>query len=427
MKRGALTSLHLEWAPGLVLAMDRSDNRRARGASIGELGKFVRGHKEALVGVSRSCVFLKTVRLPKATPEELRRLINLRLGQLFPLPASELAFDAYQTEDNNAEGWLTVVGAMRASDLVELRMELADAGLKATRIFPAALAAPAIAARPDALVVDKLPSGITLDVVEGGVVRFSRTAPEEANLGHEAQRTLMAAGAKNLETVRGRTLEALHLAPEFTFSLNEDRAKHEKQQLRSKTNLSIMLLVASLLLVGFIWVERTEAQAKVDKASTKWETVLKTLRATRDAEQAKASRATTVKTNLDRAFLPAQPLSDIAQAAGNSLPEGAWLIGVSTERGKPVQLRGTAKRGELVAQMVDSLSASPRFRDVKLVFANGAKIDKTPVVQFNVAATAVGNLPMPAPEKAGKKGARSTTRTKTTSSASAASSAGGTQ
>ena len=206
MKGRTLPTLHLEWAPGTVLAMDRADNRRARGADISELGRFIRGHKEALVGVSRSCVFLKTLRLPKATPEELRRLLNLRLGQLFPVPASDLAFDAIQTEDQNAEGWLTLVAAMRAQDLVQLRTELAQAGLKATRIFPVALAAPAIAARPDALVVDKLPTGINLDVVQGGVVRFSRMAPEDANIGMEAQRTLMAAGAGPLDAVRGRTL-----------------------------------------------------------------------------------------------------------------------------------------------------------------------------------------------------------------------------
>lgn len=222
MKGRALPTLHLEWAPGSVLALDRADSRRERGADIAELGRFIKGHKEALVGVSRSCVFLKTVRLPKATPEELRRLINLRLGQLFPLPASELAFDAFQTDDHSPEGWLTVVGAMRAQDLVRLRSELTAAGLKATRIFPTALAAPAVAVRPDALVVDRLASGLALDVVEGGVVRFSRVAPEEANLGHEIQRTLMAAGVGKLESVQGRTLDVLHLAPEFSFALNDD-------------------------------------------------------------------------------------------------------------------------------------------------------------------------------------------------------------
>ncbi len=426
MKRRALPTLHLEWAPGSVLAMDRADDRRARGTSIDELGRFVRGHKEALVGVSRSCVFLKAIRLPKATPEELRRLVNLRLGQLFPLPASELAFDAYQTDDHNLEGWLTVVGAMRASDLVKLRIELADAGLKATAIFPVALASAAVAARPDALVVDKLPTGMTLDVVQDGVVRFSRVASENANVGQEAQRTLMSAGAGNLEVVRGRALELLHLAPEFSFTLNEDRAKLEKKQLGAKTRLSILLLISSLMLAGFIWVEHSEAQSKVDIAKAKWESKLKTLRATRDAEQTKANRATSMKTTLDRAFLPAQPLSDMVLAASSALPEGSWLIGINTERGKPVQLRGTAKRGELVAKAVDSLSASPRFRDVKLVFANGAKVAEQPVVQFNIVATAVGNLPMPVSEKAGKKGARSSSSRAKVASASGTSASGGT-
>ena len=407
MKGRALPTLHLEWAPGSVLALDRADSRRERGADIAELGRFIKGHKEALVGVSRSCVFLKTVRLPKATPEELRRLINLRLGQLFPLPAGELAFDAFQTDDHSPEGWLTVVGAMRAQDLVKLRSELTAAGLKATRIFPTALAAPAVAGRPDALVVDKLPNGLALDVVEGGVVRFSRVAPEEANPGHEAQRTLMAAGVGTLESVQGRTLDALHLAPEFSFTLNEDRARQDQKQLAGKTRLSVLILVSSLMLAGFLWLEHAEAQSKVDKANVRWESQLKKLRTIRDAEQAKANRATTVKNSLERAFQTAQPLSDITLAASSALPSGAWLIGVNTERGKPLQLRGTATNGQQVATLVEALSTSPRFRDVRLVFANAAKIAETPVVQFNVAATAVGNLPLPTPEKGNKRGTRS--------------------
>lgn len=401
-----LPTLHLEWSPGTVYAVDRTTNQQARGAEIAELGRFVRGHKEALVGVSRSCVFLKTLRLPKANPDELRRLVNLRLGQLFPLPPGELAFDAYQTGDQSVEGWLTVVAAMRSRDLVQLRSELAQAGLKAARIFPVALAAPAVAAQGDALLVDTLPDGLALDVVQDGVVRFSRMAPEGAPLGSEVQRTLLAAGVETLEPVRGRTLDFLHLAPEFSFALNEDRAKEEQRQLASKTRLSILMLISSLLLAGYIWVVQTEAQQLVNKSNLKWETTLKTLRATRDAELAKAGRAATVRTSLERAFSPAQPLSDLVLASANALPQGAWLIGVNTERGKPIQLRGTAKNGQQVAGVVDYLSGSARFRDVKLVFANEAKIEETPVVQFNIAATAVGNLPLPAPERGGKKGAR---------------------
>jgi Tfp pilus assembly protein PilN len=406
MKGRQLPTLHLEWAPGSVLALDRGDNRRARGADISELGRFVRGHKEALVGISRGSVFLKTIRLPKATPEELRRLVNLRLGQLFPLPAGELAFDAYQTNDQNIEGWLTVVAAIRSQDLIQLRTELAQAGLKAARVFPAALAAPAVANQADALLVDSSPTGLALDVVKDGVVRFSRMAPESSPMGLEVQRTLMAAGVEALEPIRGRTLDFLHLAPEFSFALNEDRAKEEKQQLGNKTRLSMLILISSLLLAGFLWLEHTEAQQVVAASNTKWETILKTLRVTRDAELTKAGRAATVRTSLERAFSPAQPLSDVVLATANALPEGAWLIGINTERGKPLQLRGTAKNGKQVAAIVDYLSNSKRFRDVKLVFANEGKIELTPVVQFNISAVSVGNLPMPAPERGGKKGAK---------------------
>jgi Tfp pilus assembly protein PilN len=107
-----------------------------------------------------------------------------------------------------------------------------------------------------------------------------------------------------------------------------------------------------------------------------------------------------------RAFEPAQPLSDLAAVVDDSLPPGAWLTGLSIERGKPLQMRGAARTADDVARFMDTLGATSRFRDVKLVFANSARIDETPVVQFSVTAVGVGNLPMPAPVKQARRGAR---------------------
>ena len=110
-----------------------------------------------------------------------------------------------------------------------------------------------------------------------------------------------------------------------------------------------------------------------------------------------------VQNTLRRAFQPAQPLSDISAVVDDSLPPGAWLTGLTVERGKPLDLRGTAKTAGDVTRLVNALSASPRFRDVRLVFANSALIGKVPVIQFNVSAVCVGNLPMPAPVTPGRR------------------------
>ena len=64
------------------------------------------------------------------------------------------------------------------------------------------------------------------------------------------------------------------------------------------------------------------------------------------------------------------------------------------ERGKHIQIRGTAKTSETVAEYIRALQAEPRFRDVRLVFANNAAIETNQVVQFSVSAFPVGNLPL---------------------------------
>ena len=165
------------------------------------------------------------------------------------------------------------------------------------------------------------------------------------------------------------------------------------------------MLLSGILLATLIGVDRADDAAAVKKAEGKWARELTQLRSTRDFETRKAQDATAQGGTLTRAFQPAQPISDIASAISDALPQSVWLTGLNIERGKPVQLRGTATRAEDVARLVDALSANSRFRSVRLVFANSGKIKETPIVQFNLSATAVGNLPMPEPPKA-KKAAR---------------------
>ena len=404
-------TLHLEWSPGHVRALDRASGKTNSAQAIGELGPALSGHKSVLVGVGRSSIFLKTLGLPRATPDDLRNLLAVRLGQLFPLPASELSFDFVQTDAPTPEGFLTVVAAMRSKDLLQLRAELAQAGLKATAIRPVALGA-AVAAKdaglPDALVVESAGEGLTLDVVQGGVLRFSRTTPG-GDIVAEAQRTIAAAGVDRLPTLETQARDAsrsslgrLGESPAFHFALSDDRAKEQKDKLAGRTRLAGLMLLSGILLATLIGVDRADDAAAVTRANGKWARELTQLRSTRDFETGKAQAATAQNDTLTRAFQPAQPLSDIASAVSDALPQNVWLTGLNVERGKPVQLRGTATRAEDVAKLVDALSGNSRFRDVRLVFANSGKIKETTVVQFNLAATAVGNLPLPEPPK-GKK------------------------
>lgn len=412
-------SLHIEWNPGgRVTALDAGTGRSLSASNLSELTEVTVGHKDALVGIGRGSVFLKSVPLPKAAPEDLRRILSVQVGQLFPLPADQLAFDFVQTGEPFGDGFLTVIAAVRADDLRALSADLRKAGIADARVLPVALGAAAVAARAgrtDALVVEETPTGLALDVVKGGVVRFSRTAPPGSDARREAQRTLAAAGVGDLPLVAAGGLvpagleattetatpvKLLQDAPAgFTFELEEERVRKVQRRVAARTRLGALMMASALLLVALVWVERTDAQAVVTRGQGSWTRELSKLRSIRDLETKKAQQATEVQTAMKAAFEPGQPLSDVAAVVGDALPASAWLTGLNVERGKPVQIRGTATNPEDVARFLRSLSASGRLRDVKLVFANAGKIAETPVTQFSVTATATGNLPMPAATK----------------------------
>ena len=426
MSKTTAPSLHLEWTPTWVRATDIGTRETAEGANLAELGTVLHGHRSVLVGIGRRTVFAKALRLPKAAPEDLRRILAVQLGQLFPLPSDQLAFDFFQTGHQNAEGWLTVVAAMRSEDLKRLLAELKAAGLTPARILPVALAAPAVAAsagQADALVLESGVSGLSLDVVLGGAVLLSRVVPQGSDAEVEAKRTLAAAQAGPMPSVAvgdfglsgalpsfGTALSLLHEAPEFSFRLAADRDQEARKRAAERTRLAVLMIVSALLLVLLVWVDRESAQAAAKRREGLMARQLTTLRSVQDAETAKAQKVTDVQDILDRAFVPAQPLSDIASVVGDSLPKGAWLTGISVERGKRLEFRGTAKSSDDVPQVVQALGASPRFRDVKLVFANSVLIGKARAVEFDISAVCVGNLPLVAPDKTeaiGGNGARS--------------------
>jgi Tfp pilus assembly protein PilN len=397
-------TLHIEWTPGRVRALDLATGKEASGVSLGDLGGILAGHREVLVGIGRGATFLKTVHLPKAASAELRTLLQVRLGQLFPLPADQLAFDFVQIETAGPEGYETLVIAMRAADLKQLQTELAQASLKASRVLPAALAAPLVAGQKDALVLERSPLGLSLDVVHGGALRLSRSAAAEADADQEVRRTLAAAGIESLPLVETTdSLRRLADAPSLTFELSEDREKAARKRVQDRTRLGALLLASGVLLATLIWADRGDDILKVKKAEGSWARELSKRRSIRDLETKKAQAATGLQATLERAFVPGQPLSDAIAALSDALPQGVWLTGLSAERGKPLQVRGTARQTGEVARLVEALSANRRFRDVRLVFASEGKIKDTRVVQFNLTAFPVGNLPLPEPPKKTKR------------------------
>lgn len=409
--------MHLEWTPDGVRAVNIATHQSADAAHLSALGPILDGAERPLIGIGRRAVFLKSLRLPKADREDLRRILSVQMGQIFPLPAELLAFDFVQTDDLSPEGCLTVVGAMRGDDLRRLHAELKAAGLTAGRILPVCLAAPAVAAsagRSDALVAEAGPAELALDVVRGGTVVLSRVVPGRADAAGEAARTLAAAGAAlpvvsagegGLPSLAdalpglGTSLSLLHEAPPFAFELAEDQARESRARAGERTRLAALLCAAAALLVGLVWADRAAALAAAKRQQGVRARQLTRLRSIREADALDFQKAQAAQEVVDRAFHPGQPLGDGAAAAADLLPATTWLSGLSAERGKPMQIRGTTTTPGDVPRVVAALGRSSRFRDVHLVFANSVTVGKARVVEFDISAVCAGNPPLLEPDK----------------------------
>ena len=413
MSKSAGQALAIEWSPEAVRVWNPVSGRIATGATLADVSDVFGGLRHAVVGLARTHAFTKRIALPKASPDDMRQMLQFQIGQHVPLPPDQVSFDFSTTDVRMDDGFLTLLAVARTEDIRQLRSAMAQAGIAIDRILPICLAAPIAirsAGRSSGLVIDHWLGQPTHDGVFDGHWVYGRTADQGEDEEREIARTLAAAGMGPLESVLGPQpgdggFLLRHLPDVTGIALEpaEDRLQRERRKRVARTRFGILMLLAALLLVAWVWDERDRNAAVLRRGEGTWARQLSQLRSIRKTEQAKAAEATKVRSALDRSFVTAQSPNDIVHLVSGLLPTDIWLTGVSAERGKPVQIRGTAVSAEAVARLVATLSGSPRFREVRLLFANASKIDETPVVQFSITAVAVGNLPMPEPDKAARK------------------------
>ncbi len=366
---------------------------------------------------------MRRVQVPNLPEEELARLLAVQLGQHFPIPAHELAFDYRLGSEAPGGGRWALIGAVRAETLRKLLTECAAAGFSVRTVLPISLGAVEIARSQhlaQAIVLEHTEEGLALDVVEEGELRYSRLVPmpptQEA-IAEEIGRTLAIAQSPELPIIAARgvtleiasypvqhgALEALSGAgvPEFHLELPEQvEARRHRLQRRSMTR-HLAVAAAALVLTGLLFLQRQSAQREALAAERSGITAIRKETAVLKETQRKEAELNALTTALDQAFQPAQPYGDVVTIVSNALPDGVWLTGVTIERGKPIQIRGLARHSDAVAEYLRTLSANGRFREMKLLFANKSLIDTTPVVQFSITGHVIGNLPL-AQEKRGR-------------------------
>ncbi len=424
-------SLVLEWSPRGIVAFEPGHKSTRAFDSVAEAVAGT-SSKSALVAVSRRSVFVRTLFVPNAARSEIELIVQMKLGDLFPLPAHELAYSVDLTDEITPEGRLAVVVAMPAVDLRRLHEEMKAAGVRVQRVVPVAYGSLALAdslGLKDTAVVSREEAGLGIDIVSNGVLRYSRVAGSTGNASAEVCRTYTVAGipcgdilategvvvdeADRISTIA--PLEALAgLWPTRvpTLELPETVQLRAQKATASRRRMAAFMLLAGIALAVFAYFDYADAVKVVQDVEAKGAATVRRAETNRkEAEQVEA-QSMAMQSAIQLAFEPGQNQSDIVSAAANAAPEGVWLTGITLERGKQLLLRGSARTNDDVTEYLRRLNlmsasvtgdkdvtVAPRFRDVRLAFSNTGKIDDVPILQFSISAFPVGNLPLVDPNQ----------------------------
>jgi Tfp pilus assembly protein PilN len=414
MKHGHHALPAVVWSPGSVRAVHPATGRRQAAARLDELTPVLGRGRKVVIGVERSHVFLRVLTLPRAARADLRKMVGAQIATHFPMAPEEIVFDVAQSAGKGSEGCTTLVAAMRVSDLRELLAAVRSAGLVPMRIVPASFGAAALAAAAghhDAVVAEATDAGLAVDVIRDGLPVLARLTA----LGDDAtevRRTAAAAEAEGLpvlcvgavgmaggEQLQGHTVDLLPDAPPFDFVLPEDRVRQETRGSAILARSAALAACLAVVLGVTAWRDRGTAMADAARVTGALTRETGKLRSAAQSATNRAKHAAEVQGTLTDAFEPGQPVSDLVNVVADSLPQEVWITGLSVERGKPIQVRGTAGNPTQVAGILDSLGGTPRVADARLVSANTSRIGMVPVVQFSVSAAAAGNPAMPTPPK----------------------------
>ena len=420
---GHVPTVAIEWSPNRVRVYDSVSKVTNEYESLREVGSSA-SRSPVTIAIGRRNVFVRSTRLPNAPIEDLRPIVKMRIGEMFPLASSDLAFDISLLDDITPEGRLAMIVAMPASDLRQILADAKLGNVKIERVVPVSFGSTLLAQTTghlDCAVVGTDLSGIGIDIVSHGALVNSRVTVNSAALQSEVCRTHQVAGLPCGDAIaagdvqfpeaqhhsRGTSLEmlctpnsaAIHINLRLPEAVEAERAKIK----RNAISRSIILCTGAAAIWAFVVNDYTDRQSNVDKLAASQAKETKRLVGIQTAFEKKAVDAAALTSLVAGSFKCAQSFGDLIVVVNNRVPQGVWLTGISVERGKEIMIRGTAKTSVDVANFTTNLKQEERLRDVHLSFANNGTIDKTQVVQFSISAFPIGNLPLSDLTKKGKK------------------------
>lgn len=406
----------IEWSSAGYSAFDPVSKRIWTGTTLGEVAKHLPAGP-VTVALSRRNVFVRTIRVPDLSRDEVSQILRVQSSQIFPIPAAEAAIDFQLTSDVGPDGRLAIVAAARSDHLARIRESLGEHSLSIERVLPVSIGSMLVAEETgvsDGAVVQHDPEGLAIDIIQGGILRYSRVCPVPADseaLSAEVCRTfgiakipcksIIAAGGLVLadadHSIEKKSLEALG-DPRHVLQLDlepaEEVSRREQARSTGRQRFALLASVAAVIAGVLVGWDRTEDFATAKRIDASRRAEIKQIEDIRSAMTSKATSSESVVLTLMQATRPAQQITDVLSVIADKVPDGLWLTGINFERGKPLIFRGTSKTNESVTELVSALEKTSRLKEVRLVFANNATIETAPVVQFSISAQIEGDVPL---------------------------------
>lgn len=367
------------------------------------------GNKSAIVFLSRRHVLHRAIALPDAPKPDAMVALKMKLGDIFPIPASELAFDFLPTTEKTENGRICNVFAARSSDIAELIEVCQRHGIQIEQIVPSQALTIKVSeqlAISSGVFAERFGDFVNLDAYRYGELVASKMATlntldtevarMKALTGEGTKTVAFNVGLASVDTKLEHPYFEKYLQSQLSLDLEPEEyrlARVEKDRTR-KHRVFYMVGILGVLIGLLTASDYMTNNSKYADAKAKNDRKTKMTTQITEAAEAKTAALKPQADQLKIAFVPAQQPSDILKVISSEVPADTWLTGVTFERGKIVQIRGVSKNPQSVSAYAQKLSKQNRFRDVRLVSANGGDIAGIPTVQFNITAFPVGNLPI---------------------------------
>jgi Tfp pilus assembly protein PilN len=399
--------LIIEWDREWVRVHFAESATTREGASLDAIDGI--NGKTAILLLSRRLILQRSVALPDAQKSDVLVALRMKLVDIFPIPASELAFDFIPTTEKNDNGRVCNVFAARTADISEVIALCNKLDIQIQQIVPAQALTLKVAEKnavSSGIFAERFGDFVNLDVYRYGDLISSKVVDLNSLDNEIARMKAMAGEGSNTYAYNVKLdgteqiLDSPYINSYFSSGLTLDLEPEEYRESRNEKirkdihRKCYLLFIAGLAIAALIGDDYMRKSAKIAADQASYDRKTKNLTAITLSDEAKATSLRPSAGLLNAAFQPAQQPSDILKVISGLLPQDTWLTGVTFERGKPLIIRGTSKKSTLVSAYLVDLGKQNRFRDVRLTYVNTGDIDGTPIVQFSITTFPVGNLPL---------------------------------